>query len=425
VGEAVKNDRPESRDLPASDAGLSRRIKPMLEATFRSLRIPNFRRFFFGQLVSQTGTWMQTIGVVWLTLDLTDSGVALGAVMATQFLPVLLLGAFGGVVSDRVDPQRAVIVTQVLFTGIAIIFTLMTFTGSESMAAVYGLSASFGLVNAFDNPLRRVFIRELVGADDIANGVGLNSMVMTGSRIVGPAIAGALISIADVSWCFLVNAATYPAVIIALYRIDRRQLLARPPIKRAKGQLREGLRHVRHQPDLLRPLIVLAVIGTFAFEFQVSIPLLAERTLAGDAATYSLLFSTMSIGSVIGGATVARLSAIGDTTLARSVVVLGFSLLALTFAPNVPVAAIISVPVGWSMMSLVAGTQIAFHMRAKPEMQGRVVSLVSVVLVGSTAVGAPIVGWAAEALGARAGVGIGALATLAVAPVALHRKQRS
>ncbi|MFK8022860.1 MAG: MFS transporter, partial [Ilumatobacter sp.] len=249
--------------------------------TFRSLRIRNFRLFFVGQLTSQTGTWMQMIAVIWVVLDRTDDGVALGLVTATQFLPVLVFGAWAGVVADRVDHLRFMIGTQVAFTVIAAAFAGLFLADLLSIPAIYVLSAAFGFVTAMDNPVRRTLVVDLVGPDDVPNAVALNSSLMTGSRVIGPSVAGALIAGVGVEWCCIVNVVTYLVVLAALVRLDRSEIRASPRVGRTRGQLRQGLRYVWGEPRLRLPILLLAVIGTFAFEFQVTLPLFAERSLGG------------------------------------------------------------------------------------------------------------------------------------------------
>ncbi len=255
--------------------------------TFRSLRVRNFRLFFIGQLTSQAGTWMQSVAIIWVVLRLTDDGLALGLATAAQFLPILVFGAWGGVLADRVDRHRFMIATQAAFTVVAGCFAVLMVLDRLTIIPIYGLSLVFGFITAIDNPTRRTLVVDLVDRSDVANAVALHSAMMTGSRVIGPAVAGVLITTVGVEWCFIVNTLSYFAVIGALAAMDRSRIEPAPRVARADGQLVEGLRYVWATTDLRLTIILLAVVGTFAFEYQVTLPLLAERTLdAGRAASH-------------------------------------------------------------------------------------------------------------------------------------------
>jgi len=382
------------------------------EVTFRSLRSRNFRLFFAGQLVSQTGTWAQSVAIIWVVLQLTGDGVALGLATAAQFAPVLVIGAWAGVVADRVDRHRFLLGTQAAFAVVALGFVGLSFADRLTLPAIYLLATLFGIVTALDNPTRRALVVEMVPETDVPNAVGLNSALMTGSRVVGPAMGGALIETAGASWCFALNAATYLAVLVALARMDRSQLRSAPRVPRSAGQLREGFRYVWRTPELKLPLILLTVIGTLAFEFQVTLPLLAERTFGGDAGTFTLLYSAMSVGSLAGALVVARRTDADTRFLARSALGLGVSMAALTVAPNQWVALLAVVPVGVTSIFLISGSNAVIQLRAAPSMRGRALALTAVVFLGSTPIGGPIAGAVAELLGARAGIALGAVASI-------------
>jgi MFS family permease len=398
-----------------------RRVLAAAAATFRSLHTPNFRLFFFGQLISQAGTWMQSVGIIWVVLELTDNGVALGLATAAQFLPVLVLGAWGGVLSDRFDKHKILIVTQSAYTLVAVAFTVLTFTHSIDMRLIYALSIAFGLVTALDNPTRRAFVVEMVAEEDVPNAVGLNSTLMTGSRVLGPAVAGLLITTVGVGWCFAGNVVTYFAVLAALVAMDRGSLRMPPRVPRAGGQLREGLRYVWHRPVLRDTLVLLTVVGTLAFEFQVTLPLLADRSFGGGAGTFTLLYTSLSIGAVIGGLIMAHRSSVDAVFLAKSAAWMAGFMGLLAVAPNSLLGMAAVVPVGLTSVLLISGSNALIQLVADPSMRGRSLALTTVVFLGSTPIGGPIVGAAAEHLGARAGIGIGAAATAIAAVWALRR----
>lgn len=389
---------------------MRRRILNATNDTFRSLRTRNFRLFFVGQLVSQTGTWVQSVAIIWVVLEMTGDGFALGMATAAQFLPVLVLGAWAGVVADRVDRLRFLLVTQVAFAVVALGFTALIFTDNLGLPAIYVLAALFGVVTALDNPTRRSLVSDLVAQRDVPNAVGLNSALMTGSRVIGPAVGGVLITTVGPEWCFALNAITYAAVVFALTRVDRSQLRMAPPIARAKGQLRDGFRYVWSKPELRLPLVLLTVIGTLSFEFQVTLPLLAERTFRGDAGTFTLLYSAMSLGSVVGALMIARRTEVDTRMLAFAALAMGAFMGLLALAPGTAWGLVAVVPVGLASIFLISGSNAVINLHADPSMRGRALALTAVVFLGSTPIGGPIAGAVSEHLGPRAGIGMGALA---------------
>mgnify|MGYP002628171632 CR=1 FL=1 len=388
------------------------RLRYAAEDTFRSLRIRNFRLFFLGQLTSQAGTWMQMIAVIWVVLQRTDNGFTLGLVSAAQFLPVLVFGAWGGVIADRVDHHRFMLGTQVAFTVISAAFAGLFLTDRLYIWAIYLLSLAFGFVTAMDSPVRRTLVVDLVGPDDVPNAVALNSSLMTGSRVVGPAVAGALITGVGVEWCFIVNFVTYLAVLVALARMDRSKIRSSPKIAKSGGQLRDGFRYVWREPKLRLPILLLAVVGTFAFEFQVTLPLFAERALGGNDTTFTWLYSGMSLGSMLGALAIARRRDVSTHLLAWAAIWLGVSMALLALAPNFVLALIAVIPVGVATIVMISGANAVVQLRATSEMRGRVLALAAVVFIGSTPIGGPTVGWASESFGASAGIWIGAVASI-------------
>ena len=399
---------------------MTRRLRVATHDTLRSFDNRNFRLFFGGQIVSQAGTWMQSVAIVWLVLDLTGSGIALGLVTAAEFLPILLLGAWAGVIADRVDHHRMMLATQTAFLLLATTLAVLVLTGNASVPALFALSLVFGTINAFDNPVRRSLVTELVPATDVANAVGLNSALMTGSRVVGPALAGVLIAGPGAGAAFVLNAVTYLAVLGALTRMDRSRFRLAPRVAKAKGQLREGLRYVLRTTELRLPLVMMAVVGTFAFNYQVTLPLMAERTFGGDATTFTLLFATLSLGSVVGALMVAHKRDLGIGFLVRTGAGLAVSTTALALAPSLPLAVAAALAVGFTNVGIISGANAVVQLRAAPEMRGRVLALLSVVFLGSTPIGSPIVGWIAETVGPRWAIAVGALATLAVVAWTAH-----
>jgi MFS family permease len=397
------------------------RLKLAARETFRSLHTPNFRLFFVGQIISHTGTWMEMIAVIWLVLQLTDSGVALGLVTAAQFGPLLLLGAWTGLLADRADRHHLMLTTQVLFALSAALLAVLVVTDHITVTLLYVFAASFGVITAIDNPTRRALVNDLVASQDVPNAVGLNSAIMTGARVAGPTIAGLLIAGPGVEWCFVVNALSYLAVIWALTRMNRETMRRSPRVARAKGQLREGFAYVRRTPELLLPLVLVAVAGTLAMNYPITLPLLAERSLGGDVTTFTMLYATMSAGSVMGALQVARRRDVAIGVLVRAGMGLAVSILALAMAPATPLATAAALAVGFHMVFLVSGSNTVVQLRADPLMRGRVLALFSMVFLGSKPIGGPLVGWVSEAVGPRVGVAVGGLGMALGTAWVLHR----
>jgi MFS family permease len=376
------------------------------------LAVPNYRRYFFGQLISVSGNWMQTVAAIWLVLRLTDSGAAVGLTAALQFTPMLLFGAWGGLLVDRVWKRRLLAITQSLLTLPALGLWVLTASGTVEPWMVYALVLAQGAVNAVDNPARQTFVMDLVGRDRVVNAVSLNSLIIHSSRIIGPAFAGAVIGSVGIAPCFLINALSFGAMLIALKRIDPQQLHRTEPTKRARGQLRAGFRHVRTTPALLIPLATMALVGTLSFNFQVLLPLMARFAFHGTATTYAALTTAMAAGAVVGALGVGARRSIEPGLLATAALAFGAFILAAAAAPSIPVELIVLAATGFTSVTFAASVNSTLQLNAAPAMRGRVMSLYSVVFLGSTPIGAPIVGWLAGAAGPRSGLLVGGLAAL-------------
>ena len=384
-------------------------------ATFASLHTPNYRRYFAGQAVSLVGTWMQTVAQAWLVLELTGSGTALGLVAAAQFLPILLLAPYGGVLADRLDKRTILIATQSALGAMALTLGVLTVTGAVRLWMVVVLALALGVATALDNPARQAFAQEMVGAGGLRNAVSLNSVLVNSARAVGPAVAGVLIATVGTGACFLINAASYVAVVAALWGMDVRQLRPTPKQGREPGQVRQGLRYVARTPDLLVPLMMLALVGTLAYEFQVVLPLLARGPLAGGAGTYALLTSAMGVGAMAGGLVVAGRGRTGLAPLTLASALFGLAILAAAAAPSVGYALIALTVVGATSVAFLAVGNTTLQLTSEPRFRGRVMALWAVAFLGSTPLGAPIIGAVSEHLSPRGGLAIGGLACLAAA----------
>jgi predicted MFS family arabinose efflux permease len=358
---------------------------------------------------------MQTVAEMWLIVQLTGSGAAVGLTAGLQFLPVLLFGAWGGVLADRLDKRRLLTVTQLLMALPAITLWALTAHGHVETWMVFALVLARGSVNAIDNPARQAFVMEMVGADRVVNAVALNSVIVHSARIVGPAAAGGVIALLGVAPCFAVNAATFVVMVIALRSMDPALLQRVPRAGREPGQLRSALAYVRRTPELWIPLAMMVLVGTVSFNFQVLLPLLAAVTWHGSAGTYAALTASMGIGSVLGALAAGARGRVTPRILVLASAMFGSAELLVALAPSFPLQALALVPLGAASVTFAAGVNSSLQLAADPAVRGRVMALYSVVFLGSTPIGAPLVGWLAELAGPRAGLYAGAAAALAAA----------
>ncbi|MGE0248909.1 MAG: MFS transporter [Thermoleophilia bacterium] len=395
--------------------------------TFSALHTPNYRRYFTGQAISLVGTWMQTIAQSWLVLELTGSGTALGAVAAAQFLPILLLAPYGGLLADRLDKRRLLLATQSALGAIALTLGILVVTGVVQVWMVVLMAVLLGTVTACDNPARQAFAQEMVGQDVLRNAVTLNSVLMNAARAVGPAVAGVTIAAVGTGICFLINAASFVAVLVAIGGMDRAALHPSPPAPREPGQVREGLAYVRRTPELLVPLMMLALVGTLAYEFSVVLPLLATGPLDGGAETYGVLTSAMGAGAIVGGLVVASRGRTGLRPLSVAAALFGAALLATAASPTLPVAVVALALTGAASVSFLATGNTTLQLTSAPRFRGRVMALWTLAFLGSTPLGGPLVGVVSDHLSPRAGLALGGLACLVAAAIglaALARRDR-
>jgi MFS family permease len=383
--------------------------------TFASLSIPNYRRYFAGQAISLVGTWMQMIAQSWLVLTITGSSVDLGFIVALQALPVLLLGPYGGVIADRVDKRRLMIVLQSLMGVQALVLGLLTVFGAIHLWEIAVLATALGINTAFENPSRQAFITEMVGAKSLRNAVSLNSVLVNVARAVGPAVAGLLIATVGEGVCFLVNAGSFVAVVASLLTMDSSQLRPSEPTPRARGQLREGLSYVRHSPDLALPLLMMGLVGMLTYEFQVSLPTMDHQALHLGSSGYGFMTAAMGAGAVIGGLYTAARGHTGLRPLVLASSGFGVFVLLAAVAPDLPFELAALAFVGASSVSFIAIGNATLQLAAAPQMRGRVMALWFVAFQGSTPIGGPLVGWIIAAAGARVGLGVGGVTCLVVA----------
>lgn len=392
--------------------------------TFGSLKFRNFRLFFGGQLISQVGNWMTMIALTLLVLHLTDSGVAIGVLAACQFAPVLLIGPWAGLIADRSDKRKLLLIVQTCAMAQSFALAALASMHAPPLAALYGVALCGGVFTAFDNPARRSFVVEMVPETHVQNAVSLNSAMMTGSRIFGPALAGLLVTTVGFKWCFLSDALSYIAVLVVLYMMDTKALRPPPVAVRARGQVRAGLRYMRDVPELRISLIMMAVIGTLAFNFSIVFPLFVKRTLHGSDADFTLLFSMMSIGSLVGALWTARRKTIELRHVILSSAAFGAVLLVLATMPTLSTAFPIALLLGVCSITFMTSSTTLLQLRADPSMRGRVLALQAMVFLGSTPVGGPVLGAVCDRFGARAGLALGGAACLGAAAWGVSRARR-
>lgn len=410
---------PDDRTPQADDTDVAPdRSRRTSDAVFASLANHNYRLYFCGQALSLIGTWMQATAQAWLVLTLSGSAAVLGVVVALQALPVLLLGPYAGVVADRVDRRKLMIVLQSVMGLLAAVLAVLALGGWVQVWQVAVLAVLLGLNNAFENPARQAFIHQIVGNDLIRNAVTLNSVLVNAARAIGPAAAGVILAAVGAGWCFAINAASFVAVVVSLWMMRTDEIAYEEPVARAKGQLREGLRYVGGRPTLWVPLVMMAIVGTLAYEFPVSLPVAAREVFDGGPQAFGFMTSSMGIGAVIGGLVVAARGTTGLRTLTLAALGFGVTIAITAVVPSLWMAIVALFFVGWLSVSFMSTGNATLQLESEPQMRGRVMALWSVAFMGSTPIGGPIIGAISEYAGARVALGVGAAACFVAAAMA-------
>jgi MFS family permease len=377
--------------------------------TFAALRVRNFRLYFIGQLISVSGTWMQSLAQGWLVLQITGSSVDLGVAIALQYVPMLLAGSYGGLIADRHEKRRILYFTQASAGLLALLLGILVSTHHVNVLIVYAIAMGLGVVNLFDVPARQAFVQEMVGRELIANAVSLNSVLMNAGRLIGPGIAAGLIALVGTAACFFANAGSFVAVLIALMMMKGEAFLRMNTVKREKGQLRLGLKYAFSTPILRNVIIAVAIVGTFAYNFTVTLPLFATKTFhETTAAHYGILMGAMGLGAVIGGLLVARRSRPTPELLALLMLGFGLFMTLAALSPTVLWAEIAMIPTGAFSIALVATANSLLQLNSTEHMRGRVMSLYSIAFLGTTPIGAPLVGLVVSWSNPRVGILMGA-----------------
>ncbi|MEI9913424.1 MAG: MFS transporter [Candidatus Saccharibacteria bacterium] len=389
-----------------------------IRKTFSSLSIRNFRLFIIGQAISLCGTWMQTIAISWLVLQLSHSGTILGLAIAAQFVPVLLFGVWGGVIADRFNKRRVLFITQSIFGVLALTLGILVLSHNIDLLEVFIIAVLIGLVQVVDNPTRQSFVVEMVGTEQVRNAVTLNSTMVNVARVIGPSFGGILIATVGVGTCFIVNAFTFVAVLIALFLMHVSELRTTRPAKREPGQLKAGFKYVLSEPNLKVTLIMMFIIGTFAYEFPVVFPLFATHVLHGNASTYSSMMVATGIGAVLGGLYAAGHTPRTENPLILIAFIFGVSILLAAFMPTHLLVLVFLVLVGALSVLFIAIGNTTLQLTSTQEMRGRVMALWTVAFLGTTPVGGPIIGFISDHTNPRIGLAVGGISAVIAAIIA-------
>jgi MFS family permease len=394
----------------------------------RSLRNRNFRLFFAGHAVSIIGTWMQRVAQDWLVLQLTGSAFAVGVAFSLQFVPMLLFGLYGGVLVDRFDRRRLLLITQAVSALLAAGLAVLVLTDRVEVWMVYALALALGFVTVIDSPTRQAFVAELVGPDSYVNGQALTSTVHNAGRLVGPALAGVVIAAHGAGVAFALNAVSFLPVLWGLALIERGDLRDAPRAPRGRGQVREGLRYVYHHPELRACIVLVAIIATFGQNFRVVLPVLAQDTFGGGAETYGWLTSALGVGAVAGALVTAWQERVTSWGLLVSAVAFGMANLAATLAPMLAVALLAMAAVGGANIVFNTLGRTLLQLGTDPSMHGRVMALHGFVFLGTTPIGGPLIGWVCEQWGPRSGLfvagGTALVGAAAVAPALMKVRRQ-
>jgi MFS family permease len=393
------------------------RVRRAFGATFSSLKHRNFRLYFSGQIISNTGNWLTNVALTLLVLKLTHSGLAVGTLAACQYGPILLLSIWGGAVADRSDKRQLLFLTQTLEMAESIGLAILAFMPHPPLVGLYILAAFGGIFLAFDNPLRRSFVSEMVPDKDVANAVVIYSTIVNLSRIFGPLLAGLLIVTVGYGWCFSLDAASYLAVLACLMLMNPHELHRHHPGPKTKGEIRAGLRYVLSEPVLWISFLMLLIIGVLSYNFNVTLPLFVIDRLHKSNTTYTIIYSAMSVGSVATALIIAHRKLVQLRHAVLGAVLLGISMLVLAVSPNVIIASFVCFFVGVASILYTTSTTTLVQIEANPNMRGRVLALQSVLLIGTTPIGGPLLGWMADNFGGRTPLILGGIASIVAAGI--------
>lgn len=387
---------------------------------FRALKVFNYRLWVTGALVSNIGTWMQRVAQDWLVLTIltNHSGTAAGITTGLQFLPILFIGPFAGLVGDRVNKRKLLLYTQTAMGLCALILGLLVVTHSVQLWHVFLLALLLGVASAFDAPSRQAFVSEVVSKEDVPNAVALNSASFNLARLAGPGVAGLVIAWFGTGPAFLINAASFLAVIISLWRMRVTELHPAKRVPRGKGQIREGLLYIRKRPDLMMIMVLVFIVSTFGMNFQITNALMATTVFHLGPGEYGLLGSIMAIGTLAASLMAARRKNVRMAYIIGGALGFGVATVVAAFMPNYALYALVLIPVGVAALTFMNACNTTVQLSTEPAMRGRVLAVYMAVLQGGTPIGAPLIGWIATEFGARWSLGIGAVVAVVAALLA-------
>ncbi|ALE94388.1 MFS transporter [Arthrobacter alpinus] len=393
---------------------------------FRALKVFNYRLWVTGALVSNIGTWMQRVAQDWLVLTIltNHSGTAAGITTGLQFLPILFLGPFAGLVGDRVNKRKLLLWTQSAMGLFALLLGLLVITHTVELWHVYLLAFLLGVASAFDAPSRQAFVSEVVDKEDIPNAVALNSASFNLARLAGPGIAGLVIAFFGTGPAFLINAASFLAVIISLWRMRVCELQPAVQVPRAKGQIREGFSYIRQRPDLMMIMFLVFMVGTFGMNFQITNALMATTVFHLGPGEYGLLGSVMAVGTLAAALMAARRKRMRMLYIVGGAFAFGVTVAIAAFMPTFLLYALALVPVGLASLTFLNACNTTVQLTTDSAMRGRVLAVYMMVLQGGTPIGAPLVGWIATEFGARWSLGIGAVVAVVCSAIAMVMMNR-
>jgi MFS family permease len=390
-----------------------------------ALGVRNYRLYLWGQTISVAGTWMQSLALAFLVLHLSGSGTDLGVVAAVRLLPFVALGPMGGVIADRANKRRLLYVTQSASALVAVAFAVLCATGTATIVLVMVLSFAAGCLTVFDNPARQSLIGDLVGREQLANAVTLASVSVNLARVIGAAIGGTLVADIGLTSAFVVNAVSFAAVLISLALMRPAEMHTAPRVARARGQVRAGLSYARRTPALFLPLVMLTITGTLAYEFPVTLPLVARGAFGGGAGTYGVMAGVMAVGAVAGGLVAATRGGVRRASgLALAAIGWGVAILAAALAPSLPLEFAALFFVGYGSITFNSYAKTTLQLAAAPEMRGRVMALWALAWGGTTVIGGPLVGWIAGEFGSRWSLLVGAVPTIVLGLLMLPALRR-
>jgi MFS family permease len=392
--------------------------------TFSSLKHRNFRLYFIGQMISNTGNWLTNVAITLLVLKITGSGLRVGVLAACQYGPMIFLSPYAGSIADRFSKRRSLILTQLLEMGQSIGLAILAFLPHPPLVALYVLALAGGMFLAFDNPLRRSFVTEMVAPEDLPNAIVLYSTIVNGSRIFGPALAGVLIVSVGYGWCFAIDAATYLAVLVCLFLMRESDLHRTNQVVDRKGAVRAGMRYLLETPPLWISFMMLAIVGTLSYNFNVTLPIFVTQELHSSERTYTLLYSVFSVGAVVCSLFIAHRGLTQMRHIIIGAVLLGIAMLILAPVSSEMLAVPIMFIVGMASILYMTATTAIAQTAAKREMHGRVLALQTVLIGGPMAIGGPILGGLADAYGGRAPIVLGGIAALAAAGIGAWASRR-